>query len=394
MSGKERCAGNSRYARILAAVLAVAAALALCVFALTGCGSPASSSTASGSTSSASASASSSEASGPATYVVTDGAGREVEIPTRANLERMYATSPIGQMYLVTLAPELLAGSNSTYSEAELKYMPGDIGGLPSYGTWAMNGTLDNEALIKADIQVILDVSSAAISDGDISAADELQEQTGIPVLLFSGAVDETPDTYRAIGKVLDMEDRANELADYCDKAYKDVTEAVAKVPESERVTVYYAEGPDGLKTEPENSPHFTTFKVGGAKDVADCDVTKGQGLTEVSLENVIAWNPEVIIAWSQEYRGGSDDTIRTSSDWASIKAVQDGKVYTIPCLPFTWGDRPPSVTRYIGMQWMANLLYPDVYNVDMVKVTQDYYKLFFSADLSDQDAKDILFLS
>ena len=45
-------------------------------------------------------------------------------------------------------------------------------------------------------------------------------------------------------------------------------------------------------------------------------------------------------------------------------------------------------------MQWMANLLYPDVYNVDMVKVTQDYYKLFFSADLSDQDAKDILFLS
>lgn len=390
--------GTIKLRRSRWAVLALAMALALCVFAIAGCSSSASSSAAASGSASASASASaeasSSAASEAATRVVTDDAGREVEIPSRANLERMYATSPIGQMFIITLDPTLLAGSNSDYSEAELKYMPGDIGDLPNYGTWAMGGTLDNEALIAADIQVILDVSSAAITDGDISAADELQEQTGIPVLLFSGDVEEMPDTYRSIGAVLDMEDRADELADYCDKAYKDVTDAVAKVPEDKRVTVYYAEGPNGLKTEPENSPHFTTFKVGGAKDVAECEITKGQGLTEVSLENVIAWNPEVIIAWSQEYRGGSDETIRTSGDWASIKAVQDGKVYTIPCLPFTWGDRPPSVTRYIGMQWMANLLYPDAYNVDMVDVTKEYYKLFFSADLTDQEAKDILFLS
>ena len=374
----------------MAVALAIAAMLG--AFVLAGCSSGSSDSAASGSSASASASASAS--SEAATYVVTDGAGREVEIPTRANLERMYATSPIGQMFVVTLAPELLAGTNSDYTDAELKYMPGNLKDLPNYGTWAMNGTLDNEALIKADIQVIIDVSSAAITDGDITAADELQEQTGIPVLLFSGAVDETPETYRAIGKVLDMEDRANELADYCDKAYKDVTDAVAKVPESERVTVYYAEGPKGLKTEPENSPHFTTFKVGGAKDVADCELTKGSGMTDVSLENVIAWNPQVIIAWSTEYRGGADQEIRTSSDWASIDAVQNGKVYTIPCLPFTWGDRPPSVTRYIGMQWTANLLYPDVYDVDMVEVTKEFYKLFFSVDLTDDQAKEVLFLS
>ncbi|MBO4352214.1 MAG: ABC transporter substrate-binding protein, partial [Eggerthellaceae bacterium] len=173
-----------------------------------------------------------------------------------------------------------------------------------------------------------------------------------------------------------------------------DVQDAIAKVPEDQRIGVYYAEGPKGLKTEPENSPHFTTFKVGGAKNVADCENTKGAGMTEVSLENVITWNPDVIIAWSSEYRGGADELIRTDSDWASIAAVQNGRVYTIPCLPFTWGDRPPSVTRYIGMQWMANLLYPDVYDVDMVEVTKEYYKLFFSADLTDQEAKDILFIS
>ena len=373
-------------------VLAIAFALALAMAAIVGCSSGSSGSAASAS---ASASASTNSESTAATYVVTDGAGREVEIPTLANLERVYATSPIGELYMMTLRPELLAGGNfDAYTTDELQYMPANVAGLPNYGSWAGGGELDNEALINGGIQVILDISSASITDGDISAADELQEQTGIPVLLFSGAVDETPDTYRAIGKVFDLEDRANELADYCDKAYKDVTEAVAKVPESDRVSVYYAEGPKGLKTEPENSPHFTTFKTGGAKNVAECELTKGAGMTDVSLENVIAWNPDVIISWSTKYKGGADEEIRTSSDWASIKAVQDGKVYTIPCLPFTWGDRPPSVTRYIGMQWMANTLYPDVYDVDMVQVTKDYYKLFFSVDLTDAQAKDVLFLS
>ena len=237
--------GTIKLRRSRWAVLALAMALALCVFAIAGCSSSASSSAAASGSASASASASaeasSSAASEAATRVVTDDAGREVEIPSRANLERMYATSPIGQMFIITLDPTLLAGSNSDYSEAELKYMPGDIGDLPNYGTWAMGGTLDNEALIAADIQVILDVSSAAITDGDISAADELQEQTGIPVLLFSGDVEEMPDTYRSIGAVLDMEDRANELADYCDKAYKDVTDAVAQVPEDQRIPGYYA---------------------------------------------------------------------------------------------------------------------------------------------------------
>jgi len=234
-------------------------------------------------------------------------------------------------------------------------------------------------------------VTSSSITDSDISAANDLQDQTGIPVLLFDGSVDKTPDTYRAIGDVIGTEDRANELANYCEKAYSDVTAAVAKVPDDQKVSVYYAEGPDGLKTEPQNSPHFTTFAAAGAKDAAQCDMTKGSGMTQVSLENVIAWNPQVIIAWSTQYQGGAADAIRTSSDWASVSAVQNNKVYTIPALPYMWGDRPPSVTRYIGMQWLANKLYPTYYNIDMVKTTQDFYKLFFSVDLSDAQAKDIL---
>ena len=368
----------------IAVTMALTACLAM--LALAGCSSN-SGSSGSGSSSTANSSASTQ----PTTVMVTDAAGRSVEIPDADNLTSIYSTSPIGQMYLFTIAPEKAGGSNTDYTEAELKYLPKGVGDLPNYGTWAMNGTLNNEALMASDVQVILDVSSSAITDNDISAANELQDQTGIPVLLFDGSVDKTPDTYRAIGKVLGTEDRAEQMASYCEKTLADVTAAVQKVPESERVSVYYAEGPDGLKTEPENSPHFTTFKVAGAKDAAVCDMTKGSGMTQVSLENVIAWNPDVIIAWDDQIKGGADDTIRTSSDWSSISAVQNGKVYTIPSVPYMWGDRPPSVTRYIGMQWLCNKLYPDYYNIDMVQTTKDFYSLFFSVTLTDDEAKEIL---
>lgn len=365
-------------------VIAAIMVLSLCCLMLAGCGAN------SGSGSSASSAASQQNK----TITVVDGAGRSVEIPSPENLTSIYSTSPIGQMYLFTMAPEKAGGSNTDYTEYELKYMPECVKDLKNYGTWAMNGTLDNEAIMAAGIQVILDVTSATITEGDISSADELQEQTGIPVLVFDGSVETTPDTYREIGKILGTEDRAEKMANYCEKALADVTAAVAKVPVDELLTVYYAEGPDGLKTEPANSPHFATFQTAGALDVADCDNTKGSGMTQVSLENVINWDPDVIIAWDDTIKGGADDLIRTSPDWETISAVQNGQVYTIPCVPYMWGDRPPSVTRYIGMQWLANKLYPTYYDIDMVQTTKDFYKLFFSVDITDAEANEILFLS
>lgn len=329
-----------------------------------------------------------------ATVTVVDDGGRENTIPAGESLTSVYCTSPIAEIYLFTLAPELAAGANSDYTESQLEYLPANVKDLPSYGTMANGGTLNTEAIMAAGVQVILNVASADVTQSDIDTANALQEQTGIPVLLFNGSIEKTPETYRAIGDVLGQPERAEEMASYLEGVYTEVTEAVAKVPEEERVSVYYAEGPDGLKTEPENSSHFATFKEAGAKDVAVCDNTKGSGMTQVSLENVIAWNPEVIISWDDEERGGADDLIRASADWQSIDAVQNGRVYTIPSVPFMWGDRPPSVTRYIGMQWLANLLYPDVYDVDMVQETKDFYSLFFSVDLTDEEAEKILGLA
>ena len=78
----------------------------------------------------------------------------------------------------------------------------------------------------------------------------QLGEQTGIPVVTLDSGLTATPDAYRLLGKILGAEDRGNELADYAQKTLDNISSMVSKVPDSDKVTVYYAESADGLKTD------------------------------------------------------------------------------------------------------------------------------------------------
>ena len=73
------------------------------------------------------------------------------------------------------------------------------------------------------------------------------------------------------------------------------------------------------------------------------------------------------------------------------MKAVQDKKVYEVPVGIYNWMGRPPSVNRVIGIKWLGNLLYPEVYNYDMIKETQEFYNLFYHVDLTEAQVKDLL---
>jgi iron complex transport system substrate-binding protein len=46
---------------------------------------------------------------------------------------------------------------------------------------------------------------------------------------------------------------------------------------------------------------------------------------------------------------------------------------------------------RILGAKWVAATLYPARFPVDMVKGTEEFYRLFLHLDLSDAEARDIL---
>ncbi len=324
----------------------------------------------------------------PAVKTITDHAGRSITIP--GNINKVYFTSPLGMIMVYTLAPEKMAGSSMQFTENDKKYLLPQVKELPYLGGLQMNAKINTEELAKAKPDVIFSIGPDPLSETSISTADKLQQQINIPVIVLDGDINSTEKTLAFLGQMLRVEDRAKELIDYCNKTMQEIVDVSKTIPEAKKVRVYYAEGPKGLATEPKTSPHALLLNIVNAQNVAEVEAKGGSGMSNVSLEQVLKWNPDVILSWGTD-RGGAYDLILTSPDWKNISAVKNQKVYEVPNSPFNWFDRPPSVNRFLGLKWLTATLYPDVYKPDMVKEVKDFYKLFYHVDLSDQDAKNLL---
>ena len=138
----------------------------------------------------------------------------------------------------------------------------------------------------------------------------------------------------------------------------------------SERPRVYFARGPKGLATGLGGSINVETIEL-MARNVAG--ETQG-GLANVSIEQILIWNPDVIVTIDQEFAA----SVRSDPSWASVKAVRDNRVYLSPKMPFGWVDFPPSVNRLIGLWWLAKILYPERFPEDLRTLTQQFYSLFY----------------
>ena len=217
----------------------------------------------------------------------------------------------------------------------------------------------------------------------------------GIPVVVVNSELNKLDQAYEFMGDLLGVKDRAGELAAYCRETVDDVAGKAKLIPEEKRLRVYYAEGNQGLETDPMASQHTEVLDFVGGINVADVPMKGGMGMASVSMEQVLAWNPDVIITATMGPMGGKEgmvyNNITTDPKWATIKAVSNQRIYDIPDKPFNWFDRPPSVNRIIGVKWLANLLYPDIYRYDLKAEVKDYFSKFYHYNLSDQEIEDLL---
>jgi iron complex transport system substrate-binding protein len=198
-------------------------------------------------------------------------------------------------------------------------------------------------------------------------------------------------ETYQKMGELLGVQEKAAELAAYYKDTLNDIQAKAAGIAEDKKVRVYYAEGPDGLTTEPKGSTHIQTLElVGGLNVAAEVESAGRSGQTPVSMEQVLKWDPDVILCWN-ESSGGAYKIITTDPTWAKLKAVQNNQVYEIPSTPYNWFDRPPSVNRIIGFKWLGNLLYPDIYQYDIAEEVKNFYKSFYHYELTDEELNNEL---
>ena len=314
---------------------------------------------------------------------VVDSALRKVDVPDR--IERVVAAGPPASVLMTILAPEKLVGWNRTPLPEDLPYLPAIVRSLPEIGRLTgRGGTANLEVIMAAKPDLIVDFGS--VSDTYISLADRVQNQTGIPYVLLDGRFANTLAAVRLLGNILGVDERAEQLARRMEEILREVDRAKEAVPPEARPRVYLARGNRGLETGNRGSINTEIIERAGATNVVEGGPLLG-GLTNVSLEQVVAWNPDTIVTVEPNVA----DYIRSEPSWSQIEAVRRGRVFLSPRLPYGWVDSPPSLNRLVGLQWLVRLLYPGPFSEDIQAVARNFYRQFYQVDLSAPELARLL---
>jgi len=160
----------------------------------------------------------------------------------------------------------------------ELKDLP-DVGGYT-------NPNIEIIASLKPDVVF----EYAPIPD----VADAIQEKTGIPVVCISSSQFDF-DMHRIVGTVMGKEERAEELISYANEKTDEVTEVTSEIPEDKMPKVYCVSGCGGRSAITQTWGRYDPINIAGGINVAE-ECVVGSGSSIVSKEQIIAWNPDIIL--------------------------------------------------------------------------------------------------
>lgn len=322
------------------------------------------------------------------TREITDMAGRKVTVPAAENIESVFSAGPVAAIFLYMVAPDKLLGWNYELNDVEKSIILDKYQDLPNFG---MGDAVNYEAVIAANPTIAINIGK--INDTMVSDCDALSESLGIPVVAVDNELNNSAEAFRFMGELLGVEDHAEELAQYAEQVFTDIN-ALSDIPEEKKVSVYFGNGEDSLETAPRGSQHAQILDAINAVNVADLELGDGSRV-QISAEQLLAWDPDVIVVNGEPKADKSGNSaaedILSNPDYASLKAVQDQKVYGTPNAPFSWVDRPAGPNRLIGMRWFSALIYPEYIKCDINEEIHKFFDLFYHVDLSDEQLENVL---
>ncbi|MBN1839220.1 MAG: ABC transporter substrate-binding protein [Campylobacterales bacterium] len=317
-------------------------------------------------------------------HEIVDMGGQSVEIPNV--ITKVFGTSPPSTYMIYTIDASLIVGLNFNHARGnnessnmlDPRFMALPVvGGLQGGGN-----SMNRETLLSLHPDVVFLWNNDASSQ----LAKYLFESSKIPSINVDlESVESLPKAYLFFGEVLNRQARAKVLSDYARVALEK-TKEIVQTNATKRPVVYYAEGADGLATECDQSFHYEAIKFAGGINPHLCPTKSGLGLEKVSLEQVILYNPDVIVAQEKEFF----EKVKSDARWNSIKAIKEGKIFLVPKVPFNWIDRPPSFMRLLGVRWLTHIFYNTPNSEQFAQEMREFYKLFLNIDLTEQQIHEI----
>lgn len=316
-----------------------------------------------------------------AARVVEDFAGRKVALPERIERIASVGGSPAVNafLFLFGLGGKIVNGLPAAFGGDAWRYQrlfaPGIenkpvVSGPPP--AWAPN--IESLLATAPDLGFVVDAQAAHVL-----------ERAGIPAVVLDWYRDDAvPRSVDLLGQITGNAQRAHAYAAWRADLLAQIAARLDKLPEARRPRVLYCRYAN--LTQPIMTPANHLIAAAGGRSVTEGNNPLGLDVFPMSAEQIIAWQPEVVLL------ALGDDRERALADarFAQVPAFARKRVYTVPHGAHLWTHYTPE--EPLGVLWAAKLLHPELFaQVDVAAQARQFYARFFGHDLNDAQIAHIL---
>lgn len=307
--------------------------------------------------------------------VLTDMAGRAVALPDKVSRVGTIGAVPVLNSFVFAMGEASSIANN----------LPPNLGGPRWRFQYVVAPELTNRPIIQSgqgpNIEGVIEAAPDVVLTMDRTTID-LLGRSNIPVLYLSWQKpDDVKAVMRLLGELYGKQESADAYNRYFDQIIGTVARRIDGLKDEQRPRVLYA----NLQrmTQPHKIAEWWISKAGG-RSVTD-DGRVGEAFN-FSTEQVLTWNPEVIIVTSEQEVADAYADARL----ANVSAIKNKRVYPIPMGVHVWGNR--TVEQPLTILWVSKLLHPDLFSdIAIEDEVRSFYSRFFKTDLSQKDISTIL---
>ncbi len=304
---------------------------------------------------------------------IKDMTGNKVQIPYNIN-RIVTAMYPIAtQLVFLTESQDKLAGiSDFDINDAMIKIYPQieKIYRPLRHG----NGDVTVEEIIKINPDVLF------LSKRNPQNINFVK--LGIPsVFLTLENPEQLMQGIELVGSIMHKQERAQKVICYFRERLEYIRNKTSTIKNKKKV--YYA-GPDMLSTA--GGDFYQNFIIEYAGGINVAREHRG-GWSNISLEQLIFWNPDLIFIGN--YGTAKIKDFTNDKRLGSLSAIQSKEVYKSP--HYIGGWDVPNPESILGIMWLANKLYPKEVCFDMQEEIKMFYTVCYGYRPDNKDMVKIL---
>lgn len=242
---------------------------------------------------------------------------------------------------------------------------------LPNVGT-AKSFNLEACLSVKPDLVIL--------SQKQKDSAKALEELGIKTIVVNPESHEEIEEMFKTIGEATGHEKEAQTLIDRYENILDIVKEKASHI--DNKPVVYICGTGSYLKTAPREMYQANLIELAGGINAGSA--IEGGSRVEVSYEQLLSFNPDIIIVPTNSNANGTPDftvdDILSDPILADISAVETKSVYQMPIGLESWDSPVPSGA--LGVLWMLHIIHPELCSeTELKQIVNYFYKDLYNFD-------------